>query len=924
MDKQLLADKSYIVVRNFIRVLQCIPSVPGAAGELKIPLDALYENIQKAGWISSTLTPEQSADLRKFMDQTFKEIKNELPPMDSALIERAQPEIDKLISKNPDKLSALSFEDELKGILNKPVYMDEAFLTDGQLTQLTKSFLESLFEKIDGSSLSDKLNREKIEALRGWINNEINEVKRRVTILERESIKNEQEKAQKSKHIKTDNEIYANNFEETLFLHKNAKHKIRLCDIFVPHGYERLETHDADKIYNQLYDEQLNVDDDILEYIRFFINKSSDDLIPSRNYPAHSLLFIEGNAGIGKSSLVSYLAHVYEKNKTKREYYFANHKLVCIRLRDIVPETMKFSKNSIAMDILKYLNISDSAQLKKKYKNTVFILDGYDELCMVEDIGSYADTYIYDICKLFDKNKVIITTRPHYIDINKLDIVNYCVQLKHFDESKRNKWVALYKKQKPNVNEKYALKYIESITDENDTSGVCDTSMALYMITAGRISGEALKNPWVLYHQIFNKELTETEYNAVFPSIDGDQRHPINVYKNRLYRVGAEIAYEMYKTGNKKLFLSKEEIMSVINGMGIENAKEKEIIDRCYALCSYWKSNENKAAVEFYHNNIRDFFMCEKIFYEMEKMYAECRNEEDENKRHLLIIESFGKLFTPEINHKVIEFLYYKTAFYKKHNREGFPLEEQRTKYISKIIMGVLAQYEDANSKRKWARSYESMISCLSNIIQVYRHIYEPYLGESDKIYWLSRKEDADNPATFLHARFLINHFKQLFIKEPIMIDYKPIYTAGKGCFNNLDLSNADLRNAGFAGAVLHYCDFTNAILDGSTFENADCVGYAVNIESWEGLMKTKFTNASLRNVNFFNCSLNYCDFSYTTWENATLPDNFIVRNEESAYKHLKNLGFSHIRWVDMQEIISMEEIIWRNIEKDLEKHNFD
>ena len=48
--------------------------------------------------------------------------------------------------------------------------------------------------------------------------------------------------------------------------------------------------------------------------------------------------------------------------------------------------------------------------------------------------------------------------------------------------------------------------------------------LEVYMIAAGRINEEAKNNIWVLYHQIFYKELADTECNSMFLNLEGERK----------------------------------------------------------------------------------------------------------------------------------------------------------------------------------------------------------------------------------------------------------------------------------------------------------------------------------------------------------------------------------------------------------------
>ena len=132
--------------------------------------------------------------------------------------------------------------------------------------------------------------------------------------------------------------------------------------------------------------------------------------------------------------------------------------------------------------------------------------------------------------------------------------------------------------------------------EDEDPSGIFDTPMTLYMVVAKRFDIEADYNMWELYRQIFYNEVSETEYNKRFYNPNRDYHHRIIDHRDTIYRVSEEIAFRMYRTGNKKLYLSSKELYEIIVELSKEDESLRDIeirqlADRCYALCSYWKAN---------------------------------------------------------------------------------------------------------------------------------------------------------------------------------------------------------------------------------------------------------------------------------------------------------------------------------------------
>jgi len=875
VDEEALAEKTYVYIKNGVKVLS-IMGLPKEIEYIEIPLEFLYKKMKWEGWFKYDLSLDQRIKLKDAIKLAFKEAEETLPTHKRDLLNRARIAVSNWLSENPSELISLDREEKLTNILKQPIITEGEFLTENDFNKLTRSFLEILMKKLDDPVFSNKFNRERIEVVLEFVTKELNELQNqvlelseqvydhkehfdnRMSVLENEKNYNSSVRHHGNK-VKTDNELYANNFEEVLFLHKNSKNQIRLCDgIFVFHKYQNIPHHD----YNVPHANTYSIEN-VIDYIRNFINS---DL----NFPKGSLmpdcLFIEGDAGLGKSSLVSYLAYKYTNDMTVKQDIFGDRELICVRLRDIIPDSMRFDGDSINKNILKHLNVTSHEELKSQHCGAVIILDGFDELCMIERINANANRCIYDLCKLFGGCKLIITTRPKYLNINGLDFFKVHIILQHFDKSQREEWVAKYRDKSSDPDEEVALNYIENI-DDDAAIGICDTPMALYMMAAGKINEDAKKNHWAMYHQIFYKELSETEYNSMFPSKDGLYHHPIIIHKELIYRISAEIAFEMYKTGNSKLYLNEDEISKIIDNH-LSNSDLRELIECCYALCSYWKATGKKGVAEFYHNNIRDFFMCEKIFYEMNKFYEEweslCYFEMSE-----AIIERLYTLFHySRLDAKVIEFLYLRTLYEMEKNVNNFAKEEQKRKFLPHFFQLMLRGNGIFEPESHWNVAYNSVLRVLENTVQVYRSAYEPFLTEESKIHWLGYNE-----IRYISAPFFINHFKQLFIRAPLTIDNKIIYTAGRADFDGINLKGADLRFAGFIKCTMCEANLSNTALQSVDFQGSCLCG-------------TDFSGADLRHTNFIDCDL----------KSVILPDGFTSKDSREVEEHLKNLSIDGLR----------------------------
>ena len=354
---------------------------------------------------------------------------------------------------------------------------------------------------------------------------------------------------------------------------------------------------------------------------------------------------------------------------------------------------------------------------------------------------------------------------------------------------------------------------IEYILDKQNVDSICDTPMIMYMIVAGGINEEAKHNKWVLYHQIFYKELSDTEYNVMFSNCDGIYSHGIKKHKELIYRLSSEIAYQMFCSENTKLFLTEREIKDIVNDLNIEDIKLKEIVQRCYALCNYWKSN-GKGAMEFYHTNIRDFFLCEKIFYEFNSMYQVCEAL-DIQKVVTYITRMIYDLFRcRKIPRKVIDFLYLRTKYkYEHHSMIDFPSRECQKRYLP-LFFSDMAQYGGVSHYDRSSEEnvYGNMVNVLTNTVEIFRFILEPYLTANEYIIWFNNFCIVDREG------ILGSCFRDIFIS--LVSDDEKIGLASRANFSKMNFIDIDLRNVNFIDSNLEGARFSASNMEGVCLEN--------------------------------------------------------------------------------------------------------
>ena len=169
----------------------------------------------------------------------------------------------------------------------------------------------------------------------------------------------------------SDNTSYAEQFEEPLFLHKDDP-KVCLKNLFVPQKYS--EGRDAEgnpEVFDDLYD----------RLARFVSDQDK-------------LLIIEGDAGCGKTSLVQSLCYHDREGDELTEKTLGGRPLVTVRLRDINKDLIS-AERGLMPSIAAYLGVEShrdterTEELNRRFPHAVLVLDGFDELCIIEGISYY-------------------------------------------------------------------------------------------------------------------------------------------------------------------------------------------------------------------------------------------------------------------------------------------------------------------------------------------------------------------------------------------------------------------------------------------------------------------------------------------------------------------------------------------------------
>lgn len=659
------------------------------------------------------------------------------------------------------------------------------------------------------------------------------------------------------KYINDDHKFYCDQYTYPLFLHKNKPHKISLQDIFVIPS----ATVQDQNMWFDLNDNKIGSIKymNIFTAIREFVENEQTQSKISTN---KTILFIEGRAATGKSSLVSWLSWNYYNESQCVDFIFSKSKIFIIRMRNL-PKCGNSSLNlhnpllQFYAYIYKLDEINDnsvylySEKYIELFQNSILILDGYDELCMLEDISregkeNYINSIISQISYDGINMKVIITTRSEYINYNMINNSVSVITIDEFDSAKRKEWVLRFEK-KQKLDE-YKKSYL--ISDQSSVlEGIIGCPLMLYIIGSSDIKLDDDPQLWFFYNRIFDHEIFEKKYSAI-------QSHDIIRYQNTLLRLMREIANLLIQRNSFSAkitqLLSTSEIENLINEISDEKKGLSSILSDCFGIATYMRFNhgysddDSAGFVEFYHNNIRDYYYCEYLWEKLKVMFTKFpQKDEDKDKWFIL---GFQKLFYSsniisntniKSTSKPIDFLESKITYYMSHNKKNKILEcDKRYHFFRRYFGRMLTTSFLFEYKYTEDLNIIKAINQIASSLFIFFHtLYFPKSCSpiSQKYFEIYDSCDSQDIVQNINNNNLTR-----FILNLSIWDYS--YTN----FANLKFNNIYVHNKTFDN-----CNFKDCFFNKCTFVNCSFMG-------------CDFTGASLNNVVFKECEMDYQTNTYS------------------------------------------------------------
>ncbi len=643
--------------------------------------------------------------------------------------------------------------------------------------------------------------------------------------------------------IKNRAEEYADKWNKNVFLNdfneedENAGVNIKLKDIYkeicLPHYIWKTNTKPSDKLRNLL--------------TKYIVNNDG-----------RKMLLILGHAGIGKSTLITWImANLVEKQNNIFVYQFASN------LKDI-----NWQGGNILSEILKTLNLGYG-----KLENKSLILDGFDEIYAGSDRERILSKLNQEIAEMniLKRFSLIITCRENYVDLHNAVKYDY-ITLQPWDKNQIRSFCEVYEKESTRENLEYKNKKISEIKINKilEKKEVFGIPLILYMVLALNVTIEENSSIVDVYDQIFSLK-KGVIYNRCYDT----KAHRINEtdIKEHIYQISQRIAFWIFENNPEKAFIFQKDFKGICDTVKVELGEKKEDIQSDVLIGNYFKlikhcEGMGTDELQFVHRSIYEYFV---VVYFFESLHKLTSKEEVAGKLGELL--KYGCL-----SEQILDFVKYKFGSMKEYN-----LSDITREVFNIMLRDGMTYHAKGRNKNVIARE----MNIFSNMLNVV-HLWNPKLGKLDNIVFYLQH----------------NYRKMLNLRG---VDLSKANLSGANLsgadLSGADLSGANLSEANLSGANLSGADLRVADLSEANLRKADLSGVdllGANLID-ANLRKTDLRKADLRKADLNVANLNDANLSGANLSEADLGAADL-RNAHLSEADLSeaDLSIAHLRKADL------------------------
>lgn len=554
---------------------------------------------------------------------------------------------------------------------------------------------------------------------------------------------------------------------------------------------------------------------------------SFDEITPSL---LHDGVLIEGEAGIGKSTLVKCLAHSYIKGDkfTDKNAYF-------IQGKDI-----RYSDGNPVSDILNLIGLDEISMLY----GAVLIIDGYDEISYVSEDAESNKSYLDRLIFKLEGVSLIITSRPNYIKHSSL----YKLCMTGLEAEGRLLFLQKYnsfRESKDKLDEIFVNTLcLENAEYEDGISEILSIPLFLYIIAVNKIDVSIIKDKYDLYELMF-----DSPDGSGFLSRRGAEiKSQSHVIRNEVYALTLKIAKSMLFSNS--LYITENEILRWVENFNISEEK-KRILKNRYGVELFLKGNRSNLYT-FVHTSVYEYFAAKCICEELKALFVDYLNGSfDLEYFRVKLIDIFPSYkFIEPISYYVMysmkcEFF---NSIFKQESESNF--KETNIHKITILLNDLLHscicdhQFDIRTSfcvklKNMYLWLYNSfaflfgIYRMVDNGVLRYHNINTSILkyilrmkGENDYLY-VARQNLRNiylEKYSFSHVHFDENDFYGSSLSDSIFSESTIIVQKFERClFLNTNFSDMkDLKNLSFVDVDLRFSDFSDSSLAMVVFKNCD------------------------------------------------------------------------------------------------------
>ncbi len=639
----------------------------------------------------------------------------------------------------------------------------------------------------------------------------------------------------------------------------------------------------------------------------------------------NKIMFVYGNSGIGKTSLVTkIITDIYGISGDENILGINKAHIHPVILREHINRIQKKTKNETYSTLNIITEIIDIKY--SQLDGGLIILDGYDELCVLADEfdknkfinNLVSDLEGYDI-------KVLITSRPMEDlteDFNELPHIEL-----EWNETQINYWCDKFSSltdsvEKRNWCENFKNNYNEIFNKNNgdERLKVFCTPLILYLACSSFTNISENDSLGQFYDKVF-RTLSEHEYSkkqrasSAYYNAKSEQR-----LKHTNWQFTKELAYQMFL--NDALFLkeshnsdenhikyAKDRTIEVLKEKGYKIPKKTKIDTAMYLAVFHFAIGKEKG-IEFAHKTVCDYFTAVKIYEDFfatfDKKYYE--NHDPETiivKLWHNIIEAFRYIQIP-----YYIFNYINDLIHAKNS--NFDIDNFIKYYKMGLEKGILSDIDILKPVKEYKVSQSMLNIQISRVFRnltwfltglgykneglneigiiAQRELLSPFVSNINISEWEMKNMSLKN-TSFYKALLIKTDFESAFLRNS---DFECANLSGAVMKNSI-LSNANLKKARLAGTNLSGADIREADLNRAVLENASMMR--------THLSRAKLVEANLKCAFLFETDLKNADLSKTVLQDAFLMNaNLSDANLEEADLRDANLEKADLKGAKLKK----------------------